>query len=585
MPGCSFVTFLNFSKRFLALLIITSCFTVVAQLPAQQNAERLNVKGINRRVYVDQMCGTSADFTVCFNNAAALLPASGGVLDASGFTGSTTARSTISWPTKSGVVLIVACGFTLNGPASGNIFNFNSVSNAGGGIIGLCPTSAGNSPNTSTVFRIKANAANASDMVNLGFPNTTGMLNGITLQHIQFDANGSGANAITLQSVHHSTFDDLDFENCNIALNAIETGTTGNLGNQFNRFTHIRGKGCAQALKATDNNQAQPNTSDFTQNWLTDWSLDMTCNGSNPLIELDGADTNWMLGIKIFRTSGTCYTWQFTPPAGNHIGAPNNFIWGIHGNNSNFVNVPSGFSSVQNNVIYGYDTTDGEPAPNMPSGLGVMWYPTPGYPGGAGPSYMAGPVFPNGVGLGGESSTGVPQTIGPEVDSGGNVAEYSKNGVFNFYSHQPDGTQSDLLQFTSGKVTLYQGISTAGQGLSPVLGAISKTGLSVDLAPVTVYAASADGKKGGPGAYRICVNAYTTKAGTGTTTQVNLFYNNGAPIKVVLIPMLNLASTGTPVATCQLVHVAANTSVTVSTASGVYGTSVYAIDATAEQLK
>jgi hypothetical protein len=175
--------------------------------------------------------------------------------------------------------------------------------------------------------------------------------------------------------------------------------------------------------------------------------------------------------------------------------------------------------------------------------------------------------------------------------SAGNVVAF--NRVTNFSPAYAVANSGDLLIGDDGAgnlqlnhtISSYGSLSTAGTGLPPVLGTTAQTGLTADLAPLTLYTTTAS-RAGSAGTYRVCVNAWTMVSGTGTATTVNVIYNNGtATITKSLSPALALNSTATPVDSCTTVHSAASQAIRVSTSAGTYGTSVYAVDATVEQMR
>jgi hypothetical protein len=177
------------------------------------------------------------------------------------------------------------------------------------------------------------------------------------------------------------------------------------------------------------------------------------------------------------------------------------------------------------------------------------------------------------------------------IVSTGNVVAF--NRVTNFSPAYVISNFGDLLISDDGignlqlnhTVGSYNSLPTAGTGVPPILGAITRAGLTTNLAPVTLYMTTGSAA-GSDGTYRVCVNAWTTSSGSGETTTITVIYNNGtAIITKALSPPLALNSTATPVDSCTTIHSAARQPIQVSTAAGSYGTSVYALDATVEQMQ
>lgn len=132
----------------------------------------------------------------------------------------------------------------------------------------------------------------------------------------------------------------------------------------------------------------------------------------------------------------------------------------------------------------------------------------------------------------------------------------------------------------SGKMTTYNGLTTAGIGVIPVFGTPQKlTGQTAALGATSVLTNISDG------VFRVCFDAYTTTAGTGTTGTVSVAWNDGHA-KTFTSATWSLAATDVTgqVNGCIMVHGVNTSGIQVSTA-GTFGTSVYGLDASVEQVQ
>ena len=116
-----------------------------------------------------------------------------------------------------------------------------------------------------------------------------------------------------------------------------------------------------------------------------------------------------------------------------------------------------------------------------------------------------------------------------------------------------------------------------GVGVRPK---VTLTGQVVDLAATNVYAAAPVGE------YRVCATARTTTSGTGTTANLNIIWTDEGGVKTDAVGTwaLNSVTVTGQINKCEYIHVNAATNIQVSVTAGTYGTSVYAISATAERL-
>jgi hypothetical protein len=185
----------------------------------------------------------------------------------------------------------------------------------------------------------------------------------------------------------------------------------------------------------------------------------------------------------------------------------------------------------------------------------------------------------------------VPPMSSAKIVSAGNIVAF--NRITNFSPAYAVLNSGDLVIGDDGAGNLelnhilgsYNSLTTTGTGVAPILGAFTQAGLTTNLASVALYTTRASGA-GSAGTYRVCVNAWTTTSGTGETTTVNVIYNNGsATIIKAIAPTLALNSLSSPVDSCTTLHSAAGQAIQVSTTAGKYGTSVYALDATVEQVR
>jgi hypothetical protein len=137
-----------------------------------------------------------------------------------------------------------------------------------------------------------------------------------------------------------------------------------------------------------------------------------------------------------------------------------------------------------------------------------------------------------------------------------------------------------------GIFSVYNGIVTTGTGVPVIYGSsIDSSSLNGNFGPQTIYV-NTNPSAAGAGLYRVCVNAWTILAGTGSAVTINVIYDNGAATIVQpLAPALALDTLSTPVSSCVPVHSAGGQSIRISARGKKYGTSVYAIDATVEQLR
>jgi hypothetical protein len=106
------------------------------------------------------------------------------------------------------------------------------------------------------------------------------------------------------------------------------------------------------------------------------------------------------------------------------------------------------------------------------------------------------------------------------------------------------------------------------------------TAQTANLGATSVYAAAPVGE------YRVCATARTTTSGTGTTATLNIIWTDEGGVKTDAVGTwaLNSVTVTGQINKCEYIHAAAASNIQVSVTAGTYGTSVYAISATAEKL-
>lgn len=133
----------------------------------------------------------------------------------------------------------------------------------------------------------------------------------------------------------------------------------------------------------------------------------------------------------------------------------------------------------------------------------------------------------------------------------------------------------------TGKVGTYNNVATAGIGSVPVYGVIALTAKNTDQAGQNVITSAAAGD------YRVCAGARTTTSGSGTTSTLNIIWTDegGAKTDTVGTFALNSVTVTGQINKCEFIHATAASAIQCSTSGGTYGTSVYALSCTAEQLQ
>lgn len=166
--------------------------------------------------------------------------------------------------------------------------------------------------------------------------------------------------------------------------------------------------------------------------------------------------------------------------------------------------------------------------------------------------------------------TGTGTARGVDFGSGGNYSFL--NGV--------GGSRSFIISaagklITYGQVVSNDAVVTRGTNLASTAQTASLGATNV----LTGGAATA-------GLYRVCYQASTTTSGTGTTGTVTIAWNDGnAKSFTTGTWALNAVDITGQVNGCQVFRVANSQNITVATTIGAIGTSVYRVDASAEQLQ
>ena len=163
------------------------------------------------------------------------------------------------------------------------------------------------------------------------------------------------------------------------------------------------------------------------------------------------------------------------------------------------------------------------------------------------------------------------------MDSSGNLGV----GTSNPLALLAVGSASQFQVNTAGAVTSLNGVATAGAvGVPPVRGVAALVTQSATVGPTNLYAAAP------VGTYRVCYAAYTTTAGTGVTGNVTISWNDGnAKAFVSSNFLLTTVDITGQVNGCQTIHSAAAQNITYTVTVGTPGNSVWAFEATAEQLR
>ena len=309
----------------------------------------LAAKTINGVIYVDG----NINRTIASALAACTGPC---VIDSRGH--NETLSSTITWP---GYPVTLLLGpYTYTGPGSGPMFVINAYAANGSRIIGSGMTS-GNQSNQGNGTTLKAANGNTSDLIEL-LSGTSGVVQGLTISDLTLDGNNSSRNLLDLDAVRQSQFQRLNLQNCtNRMINSYVTSAAADQGTQFNVFDQITGANCPQILYADGNSNG---TSDFTQNTLSNWSVQFTST-SLPGMQFHQADGNQGQMIKIFPT-GASYAacLQFdTPIAGSVVGGLVNRFFGLHLGCLTAGHTINAQSGTYGNRFYGYDQIEGQAGP------------------------------------------------------------------------------------------------------------------------------------------------------------------------------------------------------------------------------
>ena len=228
-------------------------------------------------------------------------------------------------------------------------------------------------------------------------------LTGISIEGITFDGNaGLAANALTLQSMRNSRFQNLYAQSFNggyVFYIGTVHATTSNFGDscdtQFNLFDNISinqfaGSSIGIYLDAWLNASYENDGCGGTFNTFR--NIDMGTSSGQGLV-FHGADNNQFYNVRIYDTVNTVRAVEFTIASGGGITYPanSNVIYHMSTNahiyadgqstNPGCVAYTSAFgltSCTQANKIYDLDKLDGTPDPTVEPGAQLIWTNTTG---------------------------------------------------------------------------------------------------------------------------------------------------------------------------------------------------------------
>lgn len=269
-------------------------------------------------------------------------------------------------------IIYLGC-FAYIGPANGPLLQISKYAANGSAVIG-CGMTSNNQPNGGNGTRLQARAANTSDVVVLAAQ--SGAIHGVRLENLTIDGASAAVHALTMDSVRNSIFSNLSFENTTgPAINAVVTNPAQDQGNQFNLFLHIRSNNVGGLLLATGTN-----LSDFTHNTLIDIQGNVN-QAAAPGIELRDADTNHFYDVSFVNSSGgqkcvqekgkTFPSLQLDAGNSKHIGAQNNYFYGVHLDNwcpMWIQGTESDTNPSTGNQFYGYDRIELQKVPTLGRG-------------------------------------------------------------------------------------------------------------------------------------------------------------------------------------------------------------------------
>jgi hypothetical protein len=188
--------------------------------------------------------------------------------------------------------------------------------------------------------------------------------------------------------------------------------------------------------------------------------------------------------------------------------------------------------------------------------------------------------------IGIDQTSGLQNTVGLSFGAPVSISAYIGNGGDNssFKERLTASSKTFSVPLTlNSTVTTYNGLSTSGLGVPPIIGTpLNSTGNTANLSPTTLYSTAATGA-GSAGTYRVCLTAYVTATGTATAIGPVVLYNNGNSVARNL-PTFSAASTSNVSDACVTLYSTASQTIRVETL-GYSGTGTFAVRATIEQLQ
>jgi hypothetical protein len=162
--------------------------------------------------------------------------------------------------------------------------------------------------------------------------------------------------------------------------------------------------------------------------------------------------------------------------------------------------------------------------------------------------------------------------------------------ISNYIGNAGDGTHWKEQLTSSSKsfnvpISLYNGLTTAGAGLAPILGTPFNSGsLTANEPAQTIYTTAPSGA-GSAGNYRICITLWPTATGTATAIQGGAIAPSGSgTVTLPVGPALSTATLTHGGGACAALHVAASSAIQCTT-TGYSGTGTYKMSCTVEQLQ
>jgi len=279
--------------------------------------------------YADQWCAAAGVLNqTCIANAIANLPSTGGVV------------------VLPAATLNIASTITITAPVT--IIGQGSSDNQGGGV---------NTPPylpSTKLFWTGAGGGTMFSITPAGGQNAVGQVN---LANFTVDGNSSAANAFTIERMWFSVWSNISinsFTGTGMVMTA--TGGVNNADTGVNSFYSIRMRtvGIGISMDGTLLNQ------DSFDNSFYDLQISYT---GAEAINIISADNNTFFNTDLYKISGVGVGVNFQAPGGK-LGAANNYFYHLQASTGG-VSIASGTSG---NAIFGYDLSNAEPFPTVPSG-------------------------------------------------------------------------------------------------------------------------------------------------------------------------------------------------------------------------